>query len=52
MGNPCMTSSVLIPEFLPGCRVLARRTIDGLYYAGTVTQEVQVTAGGALVHDN
>lgn len=48
MGNPCVTSSVVIPEFFPGCRVLARRKTDGLYYAGTVTQEVQVTAGGAL----
>lgn len=37
----------VIPEFLPGCKVLARRKIDGFYYAGTVSQEVQVTAGGA-----
>ncbi|XP_040895110.1 uncharacterized protein C11orf16 homolog [Toxotes jaculatrix] len=32
-------------EFLPGCRVLARREVDGLYYLGTVIQQVQDRTG-------
>ncbi|GAA6215318.1 uncharacterized protein C11orf16 homolog [Lates japonicus] len=32
-------------EFFPGCRVLARREVDGLYYLGTVMQQVQGRAG-------
>ncbi|XP_023254695.1 uncharacterized protein C11orf16 homolog [Seriola lalandi dorsalis] len=28
-------------EFFPGCRVLARREVDGFYYLGTVIQQVQ-----------
>uniref|UniRef100_A0A3B4YTM0 DUF4537 domain-containing protein n=1 Tax=Stegastes partitus TaxID=144197 RepID=A0A3B4YTM0_9TELE len=30
------------PQFFPGCRVLARREMDGLYYLATVIQQVQV----------
>ncbi|XP_071347437.1 uncharacterized protein C11orf16 homolog [Trachinotus anak] len=32
-------------EFFPGCRVLARREVDGLYYLGTVIQQVQDRTG-------
>ncbi|XP_047452953.1 uncharacterized protein C11orf16 homolog [Mugil cephalus] len=33
------------PEFFPGCRVLARREVDGLYYLGSVIQQVQDRRG-------
>ncbi|KAK2880466.1 uncharacterized protein C11orf16 homolog [Channa argus] len=32
-------------EFFPGCRVLARREVDGFYYLGSVIQQVQSCAG-------
>ena len=60
LGNPfcpvssCVLSgralSVCSTEFLPGCRVLARRELDGLYYLGTVTQLVQVTSRHPFTH--
>uniref|UniRef100_A0A3Q1F1M4 DUF4537 domain-containing protein n=1 Tax=Acanthochromis polyacanthus TaxID=80966 RepID=A0A3Q1F1M4_9TELE len=37
------------PEFFPGCRVLARREVDGLYYLGTVVQQVQGRKGVWIV---
>ncbi|XP_044048317.1 uncharacterized protein C11orf16 homolog [Siniperca chuatsi] len=53
LGNPlrpvtsCMLSGQTLgsPEFFPGCRVLARREVDGLYYMGTVIQQVQGRGG-------
>ncbi|XP_037622473.1 uncharacterized protein C11orf16 homolog [Sebastes umbrosus] len=47
LGNPCMLSNQTMggPEFFPGCRVLARREVDGLYYLGTVIQQVQGRGG-------
>lgn len=51
IANPCVTPCVVISEFFPGCRVLARRKMDGLYYAGTLTQKLQVTREEAL-HNN
>ncbi|KAI3371016.1 hypothetical protein L3Q82_023670, partial [Scortum barcoo] len=33
------------PDFYPGCRVLARKEVDGLYYLGTVIQQVQDRSG-------
>ncbi|KAK2842665.1 hypothetical protein Q5P01_012865 [Channa striata] len=36
-------------EFFPGCRVLARREVDGFYYLGSVTQQVQGCGGVWLV---
>ncbi|KAK5600067.1 hypothetical protein CRENBAI_009778 [Crenichthys baileyi] len=36
-------------EFFPGCRVLARRTVDGLYYSSTVIQQVQGSTGLLVV---
>ncbi|XP_068452581.1 uncharacterized protein C11orf16 homolog [Clinocottus analis] len=47
LGNPHALSgqTALVPEFSPGCRVLARRQEDGLYHLGTVTQRVQGCAG-------
>ncbi|XP_008292999.1 uncharacterized protein C11orf16 homolog [Stegastes partitus] len=33
------------PQFFPGCRVLARREMDGLYYLATVIQQVQGRRG-------
>ncbi|KAM8752004.1 uncharacterized protein C11orf16 homolog isoform 2-T2 [Acanthopagrus schlegelii] len=52
LGNPlrpvtsCMLSGqTLRPEFFPGCRVLARREVDGFYYMGTVIQQVQSRGG-------
>nr|XP_046250670.1 uncharacterized protein C11orf16 homolog [Scatophagus argus]XP_046250671.1 uncharacterized protein C11orf16 homolog [Scatophagus argus] len=56
LGNPlCSVTSCVLsdqtrsPEFLPGCRVLARREVDGLYYLGTVIQQVQGRGGVWLV---
>ncbi|KAJ7998159.1 hypothetical protein DPEC_G00219700 [Dallia pectoralis] len=59
LGNPfspissCMPPervlSVCSTEFLPGCRVLARRELDGLYQLGTVTQLVQGRRGVYVV---
>ncbi|XP_071271605.1 uncharacterized protein C11orf16 homolog [Salvelinus alpinus] len=59
LGNPfCPVSSCVLSgralslcstEFLPGCRVLARRELDGLYYLGTVTQLVQGRRGVYVV---
>ncbi|XP_049430795.1 uncharacterized protein C11orf16 homolog [Epinephelus fuscoguttatus] len=48
LGNPYMLSGQTLgaPEFFPGCRVLARREVDGFYYVGTVIQEVQGRGGG------
>ncbi len=37
-----VSAQTLSPEFFPGCRVLARREVDGLYHMGTVIQQVQV----------
>ncbi|XP_035809510.2 uncharacterized protein C11orf16 homolog [Amphiprion ocellaris] len=44
---PCVLPGQTLagPEFFPGCRVLARREVDGLYYLGTVTQQVQGRKG-------
>nr|XP_020449018.1 uncharacterized protein C11orf16 homolog [Monopterus albus] len=57
LGNPlhpvasCMLSAQTLgsSEFFPGCRVLARREVDGLYYMGRVMQQVQGRAGLWLV---
>uniref|UniRef100_A0A3P8ZHV4 DUF4537 domain-containing protein n=1 Tax=Esox lucius TaxID=8010 RepID=A0A3P8ZHV4_ESOLU len=59
LGNPfcpisgCVLSgrvlSLCSTEFLPGCRVLARRELDGLYYLGTVMQLVQDRRGVYVV---
>ncbi|CAB1323532.1 unnamed protein product, partial [Coregonus sp. 'balchen'] len=59
LGNPfCPVSSCVLSgralslcstEFLPGCRVLARRELDGLYYLGTVMQLVQGRRGVYVV---
>lgn len=38
--TPC--DQTLSTEFFPGCRVLARRQVEGFYYLGTITQQVQV----------
>ncbi|KAE8296748.1 hypothetical protein D5F01_LYC05510 [Larimichthys crocea] len=52
LGNPlrpvtsCIPGQTLqSPEFFTGCRVLARREVDGLYYMGTVIQQVQGHGG-------
>ncbi|XP_032378573.1 uncharacterized protein C11orf16 homolog [Etheostoma spectabile] len=47
LGNPFTLSAQTLggPEFFPGCRVLARREVDGLYYLGTVIQQVQGRGG-------
>ncbi|XP_029992495.1 uncharacterized protein C11orf16 homolog [Sphaeramia orbicularis] len=46
LGNPLHPlTSCGDPEFFPGCRVLARRQMDGLYHLGTVVQEVQGCRG-------
>ncbi|XP_056273824.1 uncharacterized protein C11orf16 homolog isoform X2 [Pseudoliparis swirei] len=48
LGNPCTPSGEPgggLLEFYTGGRVLARREEDGLYYLGTVTQQVQVAGG-------
>lgn len=37
-----MSGPTLRPQYVPGCRVLARRQRDGLYYLGTAIQQVQV----------
>ncbi|XP_034542225.1 uncharacterized protein C11orf16 homolog [Notolabrus celidotus] len=46
-GTSCMMSSQTLrsPEFFPGCRVLARREVDGFYYSGTLIQQVQGCGG-------
>ncbi|CAJ1056154.1 uncharacterized protein C11orf16 homolog [Xyrichtys novacula] len=57
LGNPfppgacCVQSSQTLsgPEFFPGCRVLARREVDGLYYLGTLIQQVQGCGGVWIV---
>ncbi|TDH09962.1 hypothetical protein EPR50_G00091270 [Perca flavescens] len=47
LGNPSILSAQTLggSEFFPGCRVLARREVDGLYYLGTVIQQVQGRGG-------
>ncbi|XP_060892012.1 uncharacterized protein C11orf16 homolog isoform X1 [Labrus mixtus] len=57
LGNPLQPcTSFLQPgltlsgqQFYPGCRVLARREMDGLYYSGTLIQQVQGCAGVWIV---
>ncbi|XP_068170050.1 uncharacterized protein C11orf16 homolog [Antennarius striatus] len=52
LGNPLRSGSscglsgkTSGPEFFPGCQVLARREVDGLYHIGTVIEEVQGRGG-------
>ncbi|XP_026166905.1 uncharacterized protein C11orf16 homolog [Mastacembelus armatus] len=53
LGNPphvvtsCLLSGQTLcsSEFYPGCRVLARREVDGFYYLGSVIQQVQGRPG-------
>ncbi|KAM7002331.1 uncharacterized protein C11orf16 homolog [Tautogolabrus adspersus] len=57
LGNPLQQCTTCVhpvltlssPQFYPGCRVLARREVDGLYYLGTVIQQVQGCAGVWIV---
>lgn len=48
MGNPfsitpCVLGKVARgAELFPGCRVLARREVDKLYYLGTIVHQLQV----------
>lgn len=56
MGNPfSMTPCVLGKvargaEFFPGCRVLARREVDRLYYLGTIVHQLQVKQNDFITH--
>ncbi|KAL2093059.1 hypothetical protein ACEWY4_010371 [Coilia grayii] len=36
-------------QFYPGCRVLARKEVDGLYYLGTITEQILDHRGVFLV---
>lgn len=48
MGNPFSVTSCVLgkvargAELFPGCRVLARREVDGFYYLGTIVHQLQV----------
>lgn len=48
MGNPFSVAPCVLrkvasgAEFFPGCRVLARREVDGFYYLGTIVHQLQV----------
>lgn len=48
MGNPFSVTQCVLGKvargtaFFPGCRVLARRELDGLYYMGTIIHQLQV----------
>ncbi|XP_035380725.1 uncharacterized protein C11orf16 homolog isoform X2 [Electrophorus electricus] len=49
-GTPCVAARVMRgAEFFPGCRVLARREADGLYYMGTIGNQQQDRGGMFLV---
>lgn len=48
IGNPFSVAPCVLgkiargAEFFPGCRVLARREVDGFYYLGTIVHQLQV----------
>ncbi|XP_074534013.1 uncharacterized protein C11orf16 homolog [Halichoeres trimaculatus] len=48
-SSPLLSGTLSRAEFFPGCRVLARREVDGFYYSGTLIQQVQGCGGVWLV---
>lgn len=55
MGNPFSVTPCVLgkvargAEFFPGCRVLARREVDGFYYLGTIVHQLQDRGGLFMV---
>ncbi|KAG7333289.1 hypothetical protein KOW79_003424 [Hemibagrus wyckioides] len=48
--TPCVLRKVARgAEFFPGCRVLARKEIDGFYYLGTIVHQLQDRGGLFMV---
>ncbi|MCI4379147.1 hypothetical protein PGIGA_G00224680 [Pangasianodon gigas] len=48
--TPCVLRKVARgAEFFPGCRVLARREVDGFYYLGTIVHQLQDRGGLFMV---
>ncbi|MCJ8733258.1 hypothetical protein PDJAM_G00221280 [Pangasius djambal] len=51
IGNPFSVTPCILrkvargAEFFPGCRVLARREVDGFYYLGTIVHQLQDRGG-------